>query len=68
MEVSEHHQFDQDMIEPICFSIQSLDDLILEEDESYLVTITAATPPVNIDLSQLTALVIIKNDDSEFCA
>ena len=65
VEVSEHHQFDQNITEPVCFSVHPQNDMILEEDESFLVAITAASPPVSHNISQLTALVIIKNDDSK---
>lgn len=64
--VSEDRQFEiQTQTQDICILVQSNNDMTLEEDESFVVTIIA-NPPVNASLSRLMASVIIRNDDSKY--
>lgn len=64
--ISENKQFEiQKQTEPICIIVYPNDDMTLEEDESFFVTIIA-NPPVSTSLSRLMASVIIRDDDSKY--
>ena len=47
-----------------CTSIQITDDNVLEDDESFLLTLTTSEPRVTIDPEQ--GSVLIMDDDSEW--
>ena len=65
MAVSEELSFtSQTQADTICIVIEPNDDMTLEEDETFLVTIEANSP-VSTSSPRLMASVIIQNDDSK---
>ena len=63
--VSEQQVFvSQNQAEPICITVNLVNDTRVETNESFSVQILAA-PPVSTLSTQLIAMVIIQNDDSK---
>ena len=65
MAVEQQFEFNSDtQAQPICIDVSPENDTILEDNESFFLSIFA-TPPVDILSSQLMASVLILNDDSK---